>query len=181
MEQTEKQIIEEAEKKAAQIIKDAEAKVEEIYRASLEYVDDMLTEVNIATLRAKESIRELMEAVLEDFDSKVDSIEKDKLELIEQLRAVNENYGRPVKQSNYKIRIDKAYIEKQSVKKQPFEIKIAEEWKDRIDSMLKEREGGVFLEEPSKLPEEEEEPEEGFKASDFDLDNEYFMWKEENN
>ena len=61
--------------------------------------------------------------------------------------------------------------------KMPYEIKIADEWKGRVEEMLNESQE-TLIEEPTPQKIEEEE-EEGFKASDFDLDAEYFSWLQE--
>lgn len=176
-EDIEKQIIEDAKKRASQIINEAEETVNQIYRSSLEYVEDMLTEVNTISLRAKDSIRILMESMLEEYDSEIDQIEQDKIELIKLLNEVRGNGRRSIKKENNRIKSKKAHIQKQTAKKPSYEIKIAEEWKDRIEQMMNEQES-EFLESSAAII-EEEEPDEYFKASDFNLDSEYFEWLKE--
>lgn len=193
----EKQIIKNARKKAEQIIVEAEEVSRQIYASSLEYVDDMLTEVNIAALRAKENMRMAMEQMLEEFDIKISIIEQNKTEILEQLREMSENGNRPVKKAQYEIKIDEAYIPKQSFQiktgidgeekkeevhrsaKQSFEIKIADEWKDRIESLSAITQEPEIIKPPEPEIEPEPEEEEGFRAEDFDLDSEYFAWLEE--
>lgn len=193
--QNEKQILDDAKRQADAIVQEAEEAARTIYASSLEYVDDMLAEVELIALRAKESMRIQSEVMLEEFEMRINLIEQHKKELLEMLQELSENGQRPMKKASYDIRIDEAYIPRkqsyavktndaagESVElhkpaKQPYEIKIADEWKGRVEEML------AASEEP--LPEEPEPPEtegeeEGFKASDFDLDAEYFSWLEEN-
>lgn len=190
----EKQIIKNARKKAEQIIAEAEEVSRQIYGSSLEYVDDMLAEVNIAALRAKENMRAAMEQMLEEFDIKISMIEQNKTEIIEQLREMSEEGTRPVKKAQYEIKIDEAYIPKQSFEiktavdgevkreevhksaKQSFEIKIADEWKERIESMSAITGKPEPLPEPEPVKEAEPEEEGGYSPDDFDLDSEYFAW-----
>lgn len=190
---TEPKEVQEAKEKAALIIKQAEDCAREIHGASLEYVDDMLAEVSLAAKRAKESIRIIMEQALEDIDRKIDMIETNQKEILEDLREISENGSRPVRRADYDIKIDESYIPKQAYDikisdgkeervesirpaKQPFEIKIADEWKGRIEHMLDEQ-NNLHTEEPIKEePEVDETDDDGFKASDFDLDAEYFNW-----
>lgn len=195
--QSEKQIIEEAKKKADEIVKEAEEAARTIYAASLEYVDDMLAEVELVALRAKENMRLQSEAMLGEFDARIDTIGQHKQELLEMLQELSANGQRPMKKASYSIKIDEAYIpRKQSYEikthdengenvevhksvKASYEIKIADEWKSRVDEMLAATQEP--LQEEPELPEPDEEEEEGFKASDFDLDGEYFSWLEEEN
>lgn len=192
--QSEEQIITDAKKRAAEIIKEAEEAARTIYASSLEYVDDMLAEVELVVLRAKENMRLQSEIMLLDFDARIDTINQHKQELLELLQEVSANGQRPMKKASYNIKIDEDYMpRKQSYEvksytvngesrelhksaKASYEIKIADEWKSRVDEMLAASEEPL-LEEPNlDVPEEEEE---GFKASDFDLDGEYFSWLEE--
>lgn len=88
-----------------------------------------------------------------------------------------EDKENPVLTQAYEIRIRDGAGEKKEVyrpAKQPYEIKIAEEWKERIESMYEP----LKIEEEEPPAEEEEEIEEGFSAADFDLDSEYFNWLE---
>lgn len=193
--QNEKQIIDEAKKKADRIVKEAEETARIIYASSLEYVDDMLAEVELIALRAKESMRIQSEAMLEEFDMRINIIEQHKQELLVQLQELSANGQRPIKKASYDIKIDEAYIPRkqgyevkmnnaggQSVEahrpaKQPYEIKIADEWKGRVEEILAASQEP--LPEEAEFPDFDEEEEEGFKASDFDLDAEYFAWLEE--
>ncbi len=193
--QSEKQIIDDAKKRADAIVKEAEEAARTIYASSLEYVDDMLAEVELIALRAKESMRIQSEAMMEEFDSHINLIEQHKQELLGQLQELSENGQRPMKKASYDIKIDEAYIpRKQSYEvktkgaagegvevhkpaKAAYEIKIADEWKDRVEAMLEGTDNN--FQEELELPEPEEEEEEGFKASDFDLDGEYFSWLED--
>lgn len=193
--QNEKQILDDAKRQADAIVQEAEEAARTIYASSLEYVDDMLAEVELIALRAKESMRIQSEVMLEEFEMRINLIEQHKKELLEMLQELSENGQRPMKKASYDIRIDEAYIPRkqsyavktndaagESVElhkpaKQPYEIKIADEWKGRVEEMLAASEEPL-PEEPEPLETEEEE--EGFKASDFDLDAEYFSWLEEN-
>lgn len=186
-------LLEDAKKKSSQMIKDAEDEARKIYGASLEYVDDMLSEVSLAVLRAKEEMRKYCEELLQEFDNKAERIESHKRAIMEQIEEVSEHGNKPVKKANYSIKVDESYFPKKeyTIKandgsgekidtykpaKQPFEIKIADEWKDRVEEMLTEE---PYYEEPpieESMPEVEEE---GFKAEDFDLDGEYFDWLNE--
>ena len=187
------ELLSDAKKKAAQIIKDAEDEARAVYGASLEYVDDMLSEVSLVVLRAKEEMKKYCEELLLEFDRKAERIDEQKNTIMEQLKVASENGNRPVKKVNYEIKVDESYFPKReyTVKsndgsgvktetykpaKQPFEIKIADEWKDRIESMLMEEQQ---YEEPVIEEPEPEEEEEGYQASDFDLDAEYFSWLNE--
>lgn len=193
--QSEKQIIDEAKKRADAIIKEAEETARIIYVSSLEYVDDMLAEVELVALRAKESMRIQNETAMGELDSRINLIGEHKQQLLEMLQALSENGQRPMKKASYNIRIDETYLPKKqgyTVKlkgsagdssevhkpaKMPYEIKIADEWKGRVEEMLNESQE-TLIEEP--IPQKiEEEEEEGFKASDFDLDAEYFSWLQE--
>lgn len=187
-------LLEDAKKKSAQIIKDAEDEARKIYGASLEYVDDMLSEVSLVVLRAKEEMRKYCEELLQEFDNKAERIESHKRTIMEQIQEVSEHGNKPIKKVNYNIKVDESYFPKKefSIKandgsgekiethkppKQPFEIKIADEWKDKIEGMVTDE---LSYEEPIEEPEpEEEEAEEGFRAEDFDLDGEYFDWLNE--
>lgn len=193
--QDEKQIIEAAKQRADEIVKEAEDIARTIYAASLEYVDDMLAEVELVALRAKESMRIQHEFMMEEFNTQINIIGQHKKELLCQLQELSENGQKPMKKASYNIKIDESYIpRKQSyaVKssgvngetvevhksdKMPYEIKVSDKWKQRVDEMTQVSENSL-LEEP-KLPEIELDEEEGFKASDFDLDAEYFAWLEE--
>lgn len=193
--QSEKQMIEAAKKRADEIIKEAEEAARTIYASSLEYVDDMLAEVELVALRAKENMRLQSEAMLEEFDTRIDTIGQHKQELLELLQELSANGQRPMKKASYNIKVDEAYIpRKQSYEvkshdadganvevhkaaKATYEIKIADEWKDRVEEMLAASKEP--LPEEPELPEIDDEEEEGFKASDFDLDGEYFSWLEE--
>ena len=193
--QSEKQIIDEAKKRADAIIKEAEEAARIIYVSSLEYVDDMLAEVELVVLRAKENMRIQNEVMMEEFDSRINLIGDHKQQLLEMLQALSENGQRPTKKASYSIRVDDTYLPKKqgyTVKtkgaagegeqvhkpaKAAYEIKIADEWKGRVEEMLNESQKPVL--EETKPVEVEEEEEEGFKASDFDLDAEYFSWLEE--
>ena len=193
--QSEKQIIDEAKKRADAIIKEAEEIARIIYVSSLEYVDDMLAEVELVVLRAKESMRIQNEVMMEEFDSRINLVGEHKQQLLEMLQALSENGQRPTKKASYNIKIDEAYLPRKqayTVKtkgsagegvevhkpaKMPYEIKIADEWKGRVEEMLNESQKPVL--EETKPVEVEEEEEEGFKASDFDLDAEYFSWLKE--
>lgn len=193
--QNEKQIIDEAKKRADAIIKEAEENARIIYVSSLEYVDDMLAEVELVALRAKESMRIQNEMTMGELDSRINLIREHKHQLLEMLQALSENGQRPMKKASYNIRIDEEYLSKKqgyTVKlkgsagdgseahkpaKMPYEIKIADEWKGRVEEMLDESQMPL-IEEPISQKNEEEE-EEGFKASDFDLDAEYFSWLQE--
>ena len=188
-----KELLDDAKKKAAQIIKDAEDEARAVYGASLEYVDDMLSEVSLAVLRAKEDMKKYCDELLLEFDQKAERIEEHKNIIMEQLKVASENGNRPVKKAKYDIKVDEAYLPKQEyvVKandgtgekletykpaKQPYEIKVAEEWKDKIETMLSEE---PIYEEPVVEEPEPEEEEEGYQAGDFDLDAEYFSWLNE--
>lgn len=194
----EKKIIEDAKAEAAAIIRQAEECAREIHAASLQYVDDMLLEISLAAKRAKENMRIIMEQVLEDLDQKIDIIESNKIEIFEDLKDFTENGTRPIRKAHYEIKVDESYIPKQSYRikmtdgreeqvetvkpaKQPFEIKIADEWKGRIEQLAVEQ--NQFCAEPEiKTEEKDAEPEaveEGFQAADFDLDREYFNWLED--
>ncbi len=187
--------IKEAKMEAAAIVKEAEEYAREIHGASLEYVDDMLAEVSLAAKRAKESIRIIMEQVMEDIEQKINIIEANQKEILEDLRDFSENGSRPIKRANYEIKIDENYIPKQAYQikikdgkeekvetvkpaKQPFEIKIADDWKDRIEHMLEEQ--NKLYSDPEIKQEEKDSEEDSYKASDFDLDREYFNWLEDN-
>ena len=194
--QSEEQIIAEARKRADAIIKEAEEVARIIYASSLEYVDDMLAEVELVALRTKENMRLQSEMMLQEFDSRIDMIGLHKQELLEMLQELSSDGQRPMKKASYSIKIDDSYMpRKQSYEvrshdargenvevhkpvKAAYEIKIADEWKSRVDEMLAAAEEP--LQDEPRLPELEEEEEEGFKASDFDLDGEYFSWLEEN-
>lgn len=187
--QKEKQIIEDAKKQADSMIREAEEAARTIYASSLEYVDDMLIEVELITLRAKENMRIQSQAMLEEFDTHVNLIEQHKQELLDMLHELSENRQGPLKKASYDIKIDEAYIPRKQVyavkindaggeraeihkpAKQSYEIKIADEWKGRAEEALAASE--------ELFPEPDEEEAEGFKASDFDLDGEYFTWLEE--
>ncbi len=193
--QDEKQIIEDAKQRADEIVKEAEDIARTIYAASLEYVDDMLAEVELVALRAKESMRIQHEFMIEEFNTQINIIGQHKKELLSQLQELSLNGQRTIKKATYNIKIDESYIpRKQSyaVKssgangetvevhksdRAAYEIKVSDKWKQRVDEMTATLESSS-LEEP-KLPEIELEEEEGFKASDFDLDAEYFAWLEE--
>lgn len=192
--QDEKQIIESAKQRADEIVREAEDIARTIYAASLEYVDDMLAEVELVALRAKESMRIQHEFMIDEFNTQINIISQHKKELLCQLQELSENGQRPVKKASYNIKIDETYIPRkqsyavksngangQTVEvhksdKVAYEIKVADKWKQRVDEMTAVLEHSL-LEQP-KLPEIELE-EEGFKASDFDLDAEYFAWLEE--
>lgn len=195
--QKEKQMIDDAKKRADAIIKEAEEAARIIYASSLEYVDDMLAEVQLITLRAKESMRIQSEVMMEEFDSRISIVEEHKQQLLEMLQSLSENGQRPIKKASYNIKVDEAYLprkkeyavrtkgaageglEVHKPAKAAYEIKIADEWKDRVEAML-ENSGELIPEEPeSPKADEAEEEEDGFKASDFDLDGEYFSWLEE--
>lgn len=187
-------LLEDAKRKAEQMIKDAEDEARSIYGASLEYVDDMLSEVSLVVLRAKEEIRKYCDEMLHELDNKAERIESHKKTILEQIQEVSDHGNRPVKKVKYDIKVDESYFPKKEytikandgtgVKtetykpaKQPFEIKIADEWKDRINEMLSEE---AYYEEPVIEPEPEPEEEEAaFSADDFDLDGEYFNWLNE--
>lgn len=190
-------IIQEAKEEAARIIKEAEDVAGAIYGASLEYADDMLSEVNLTILRGKELMRLQMESILEEFDAKADILAGHKQELLELLQEHTNQGAKPIKKSQYEIKIDESYMPKKAgyeVKikdgaetkveahkpaKAAYEIKIADEWKDRIENML-EAELVSIMKEPEPEPEPEEEAAEGeYSAEDFDLDGEYFNWLEE--
>lgn len=194
-----KKIVDDAKRQAGEILEDAKKQSDIMYASSLEYVDDMLSEVELVALRAKESARIIMKEMLEEFDYKLDVINRDKEELLKQLQDLSADGIRPAKKQAYDIKVDESYFKKAGYEiktskegaiqaevrkpaKQPYEIKIADEWKDRIAKMEEEQER--FLREPKaeKVPEPEkpvEEPEEGFQADDFDLDAEYFSWLSE--
>lgn len=188
----ESDVVREAKKQAEMILRQAEENAREIHGSSLFYVDDMLAEVSLAAKRARESVRIIMEQTMEDLNRTIDIIEANQKEILEDLREMSENGNRPVRRADYEIKIDENYRPKQGYQvkindseeervaeyrpaKQPYEIKIADEWKDRIEKMLENTEQPYEEELPEPEPEEEEE-EEGFKASDFDLDAEYFDW-----
>lgn len=189
--QESEELLSDAKRRAQQIIKDAEDEARALYGASLEYVDDMLSEVSLMVLRAKEDMRKQCDALLAEFDKRAECVNEQKNTILEQINLMSQNGQRPVKKAKYEIKVDEAYFPKQeyTVKsndssgeksqtykpaKQPYEIKIADEWKDRIESMLDEP---LPYEEPIiEQPEPEEEEEDGYKASDFDLDAEYFSW-----
>ncbi|KSV59339.1 hypothetical protein [Acetivibrio ethanolgignens] len=154
----EEKLIKEAREEAARIVKEAEDTARQIYGSSLEYVDDMLSEVNLIVLRSKELMRLQMESMLEEFDAKIDLLSGHKEELLELLREHTEEGRQPIKKGQY-------------------EIKIADEWKERVEGML---EGANRpLEELLPQQPEEEEPEGEYSAADFNLDEEYFNWLEE--
>ncbi|MEG2774058.1 MAG: hypothetical protein RR906_01480, partial [Acetivibrio sp.] len=133
---------------------------------------------------------------------------------------LSENGKNPIRKANYAIKVDEAYIPKQSYSikikdgaeekvevhrpaKVPFEIKVADEWKDRVETMLEEQNLllSEAVEDMTKDLQQEEDGEtdeieeiegieeieekgnsediEGFKPEDFDLDEEYFMWLSE--
>lgn len=205
----EENIIKEAKEEAARIIKEAEDTARQIYGSSLEYVDDMLSEVNLIVLRSKELMRLQMESMLEEFDGKIDLLAGHKQELLEILREHTEEGKRPIKKGSYEIKIDESYLPKKTgyeIKiqngtetkvevhkpaKADYEIKIADEWKERIESMLAAANEPMFDElEPKAVPEitvkeegkgqaPDEDGEEIFHAEDFNLDDEYFQWLEE--
>ena len=156
----EKREIEDAKRKASEIVKEAEDCAREIHVASLLYVDEMLEQISLAAKSARESIEIIMDQAMEDLNQKIDRIEANKIEILEDLRKLSENGTKPIKKGNY-------------------EIKIADEWKDRIEHMLEEPEPTIINNKPEIKNEETELEEDGFKASDFDLDNEYFSWLEE--
>lgn len=191
----EKKIIEEAQRKADAIIKNAQECANEIYGASLLYVDDMLTEVGLAAKKARASVTIIMNQVLEDLDRSINIIEDNKNEILKDLNELSENGTRPIVKANYEIKIDDFYVPKQAydVKitdgvneetehykpaKQPFEIKVAEEWKSQVEEM--NLEPLPVLDLSGIIEEEKEEEKEGYSSSDFDLDSEYFNWLEEN-
>lgn len=180
-----------AKKQAEAIIKEALEFQDQVRGASLLYVDDMLAEVSLVAKRAKESIRIIMQQALEDFDQKIDMIECNQKEILEDLRELSENGTRPIRKADYDIRVDEAYqkkvaydikihkedgIQTESVKpaKQPYEIKVAKEWQARVAKLEEEPEQPVI----EKI--EEDSDNTGFQTSDFDLDQEYFEWLEGN-
>lgn len=191
----EEKLIKEARKEAAAIIKEAEDTARQIYGSSLEYVDDMLSEVNLIVLRSKELMRLQMESMLEEFDAKIDLLSGHKQELLELLREHTEEGQQPIKKGQYEIKVDESYLPRKTgyeVKikdssetkveihkpaKASYEIKIADEWKERVESMLEE--ANKPLEELLPPQPEEEEPEGEYSAADFNLDEEYFNWLEE--
>lgn len=164
MDKRENQSTEEAKKEAARIIAEAREVAREIYGASLEYVDDMLSEVNLIVLRSKEMMRLQMESMMEEFDGKLDLLSGHKQEIFELLQEHTEEGKQPITKGQYEIRVDKPV-------KASYEIKIAEEWKERVENM--------FPEEPEPPQEKEEEKEGVYSAEDFNLDEEYFSWLEE--
>lgn len=190
----EERILREAKEEGARIIKEAEDVAREIYGSSLEYVDDMLSEVNLIVLRGKEMMSAQMESILEEFDAKLDLISGHKQELLELLQEHTGEGQKPIKKGQYEIKVNEDYFPQKTgyeVKikngletktevhkpaKASYEIKIADEWKERVESMLEE--AGRPLEEPL-LPEPEQEPEGEYSAADFNLDEEYFNWLEE--
>lgn len=215
-EELEKQIIKNAKKQAEKIIMDAQMSADATYASSLQYVDDMLSELNLVTLRAKDSMKKMMEELLEQFDKEIDMIHQNKLEILEDLRDMSENNRQRLSRPQYEIKINEAYfqrrpyeiqvpangreaLETRKAAKQSFEIKVAEEWRERIEQLSREREieeeedVKAFQESaPIRLPEliaddKESEPaaegsaeeELGYKANDFDLDAEYFNWLKE--
>ncbi len=199
-------LLNEARQEAKQIIEDAKDVARQIYGASLEYVDDMLSELNLTILREKEAMRISMESILEEFDSRLDLVEGHRQELIELLREHTDSGAKPITKGQYEIKVDKEYLANKTgngnersftggktgyevkitdgtesrvdvykPRKASYEVKVADEWKERVDAMLAAA-NEPYIEE--SLPEPEEEEGE-YKASDFDLDSEYFSWLEE--
>ena len=135
--QSERQIIEDAKKRADAIIKEAEETARIIYVSSLEYVDDMLAEVKLITLRAKESMRIQNEMMMDEFNTRINLVEQHKLELLEQLQELSEDGQRPMKKASYNIRIDETYIPR----KQSYAVKMNGAAGDGIDVQSMEAEG----------------------------------------
>ena len=193
--QDEQQIIKIAKQKADKIVKEAEDIAKTIYAASLEYVDDMLAEVELVALRAKENMRVQHEFMMSEFDTQINIINQHKRELLYQLQELYEDGQKPIKKASYHIKIDESYIpRKQSYEiksngvngetvevhkadKMPYKIKVSDRWKQKVDEVTQVSKYSLL--EESKLPKVEVEEEDGFKASDFDLDAEYFAWLEE--
>ncbi|MCR5792768.1 MAG: hypothetical protein K6G65_06335 [Lachnospiraceae bacterium] len=195
-EELEKIMMEDAKKKAAKIVAEAEECAREIYGSSLQYVDDMLSEVSIIAQRAKESMRKECEDMLELMQIRIDTIEQNRQELLEQLQQVTENNEKPLHKERPQIKVDESYgarrkayevkiqdgaetkVEAHKPAKASYEIKIADEWKDRVEAMMNEA-NEPYIPEPEPEPEPEED-DGNFKSSDFDLDGEYFAWLDEN-
>lgn len=219
-EELEKQIIRNAKKQAEKILMDAQKSADATYTSSLEYVDDMLSELNLVTLRAKESMKNLMQELLEQFDKEIDMIHQNKQEILEDLRDMSDHKQERTSRAKFDIKINESYFIKRpydvklsenghetseihKAAKQSFEIKVAEEWRERIEQLSKERE--IAEEEMGEPPETEpprimltekedlfeetktgvdagtlEETEAGYHPDDFNLDAEYFNWLKEN-
>lgn len=154
-------ILEEAKAEAAKILQEAKEGARQIYGASLEYAEDMLSEVNLIVLRGKELMRQQMEATLAEFDAKLDLLAGHKEELFTLLAEHTKEGEEPIKKAVYEIKVDEAYLPKEEAKSL-YEIK--------IEDGEKKESGEDF---------DNEDLEGAYKASDFDLDGEYFAWLEE--
>lgn len=152
--------LEEAKKKASEIIKEAEDCAREIHSASLLYVDEMLEQITLATKSAKQSIEIIMNQAVDDLNQKMKRIEENKLEILKDLRELSEDGTIPIRKVNY-------------------EIKVSDEWKNQVDHMFDEPSIPYEKETVENETMELEEEDDRFKATDFDLDNEYFTWLEE--
>lgn len=153
-----KKEIRDAKEEAARIIREAEEAARQIYGASLEYVDDMLSEVNLLVLRNKELMRQQMNQTLEEFDAKLELMSSHKMELLELLREHTKDGTQPIQKGQYEIKVNEAYFPKE-----PSHVPPQQE----------------IYAKPKPEPEPEERVVGRFTAEDFDLDAEYFEWLRE--
>lgn len=189
-----------------EVIEKTNRSTEEIYAASLLYSDSTLKELEEEVVQAREGIQQTWEEVDRRIGERLSQLSKNRRELKEQLGEMEQSriyldlIGKAKRKEAEELeeqkRLNKtariAEREKQERLKEQqteeeesslteeqkkIEIYVAEAYRDRAAASKEEK----AAEEKTEEPESTEGNIQEFRAEDFDLDAEYFAWKEEIN
>lgn len=196
------------EETEAMVAKASES-AEEIYAGSILYSDSTLRELETEVVRARESIRQTWEEIDKKMAERLDFLEKNRRELKGQLeqmdqsriyleligkakraeieeaeeqKRLNKRKGAQKQAANGETQEEESSLTEEQKK---IDIYVAEAYREKVpekknsekkDLEKKPEEDHSVAEEESAAVEMQE-----FRAEDFDLDGEYFAWKEEIN
>ncbi len=184
------------------MVEKASESAEEIYAGSILYSDSTLRELEAEVVRARESIQKTWEDIDKRMAERLDFLEKNRRELKDQLEQMNQSRvyleligkakraereeAEEQKRLNKVKRVQEQKKDTESQEEESglteeqkkIEIYVAEAYREKVPEKKEnkaEKDNNAVQEESAALEVQE------YRAEDFDLDAEYFAWKEEIN
>lgn len=184
------------------MVEKASESAEEIYAGSILYSDSTLRELEAEVVRARESIQKTWEDIDKRMAERLDFLEKNRRELKDQLEQMNQSRvyleligkakraereeAEEQKRLNKVKRVQEQKKDTESQEEESglteeqkkIEIYVAEAYREKVPEKKEnkaEKDNNAMQEESAALEVQE------YRAEDFDLDAEYFAWKEEIN
>ncbi len=184
------------------MVEKASESAEEIYAGSILYSDSTLRELEAEVVRARESIQKTWEDIDKRMAERLDFLEKNRRELKDQLEQMNQSRvyleligkakraereeAEEQKRLNKVKRVQEQKKDTESQEEESglteeqkkIEIYVAEAYREKVPEKKEnkaEKDNNAVQEESAALEVQE------YRAEDFNLDAEYFAWKEEIN